>query len=325
MAEVAADTSGPWFNLKLGDADYSRLFQTMNNGVVEGLSVTVNGAATALVVNTGFAVKKGRMARFTSSKTVAPATPPASGSRIDRMVIRYNTTTATAKAITLSGSTNAGPSILAGDTEFDLPLARFLVKASAPQVSQIVDERLPDPKGVIPKSDITALNVQDVSLGQVAVSPTVGWIRYFDGALFRAPMLHARTGYTPAWTMQNAAGTKRGSYLRIDQNLAWVEGSITATTGASLGTGQISASLPFPCAANIGAGAGRYVGDAWWSRGTGGVLKRLIAVVSPGQSTVGIYMADGNQNYVQPGDVGLSWIPGDVLTFTISYPVASES
>lgn len=131
-----------------GDTEYGQdeLNRYFDNIYRSGVSVDDAGQMTlavsqlsgALLVNPGFAILKGFWYYNTSAKSLT-VTPPASGSRMDRVVIRLVYASKSISPVILQGTTSAAPELARNATYYDLSLAQITVKADG--TITIKDER----------------------------------------------------------------------------------------------------------------------------------------------------------------------------------------
>jgi hypothetical protein len=115
------------------------------------LAVTPSSPAQMnVVVLPGAAWVGGAYAEITTPKTLSIATAPASGSRIDRVVLRRNNATNTVELGVVQGTPGSSPtppSLTRTGDIFEISLARIVVPAGTTAIgaSNIIDER-PDPQ-----------------------------------------------------------------------------------------------------------------------------------------------------------------------------------
>ncbi|WP_434310482.1 hypothetical protein [Hominifimenecus sp. rT4P-3] len=140
-----------------GDTEYGQdeLNRYFDNIYRSGVSVEDSGAMTlavsqlsgAILVNTGFAILKGFWYYNTSAKSLT-VTPPTSGSRIDRVVVRLVYASKSISAVVVPGTASAPPELARNSAYYDLSLAQLTVKADG--TIAIKDERTdPDLCGAI--------------------------------------------------------------------------------------------------------------------------------------------------------------------------------
>lgn len=127
--------------------------------------------------------------------------------------------------------------------------------------------------------------------------------------------------YTPTWSGLSALGTgfTSNGYFQITGRNVIVNGMLIGGTGTSLGTGNITVSLPFAATSitnsNFGwTGAGRLNpsgGNAWHP---------LWPWISDGASTLSLFaLRSSDLGWVSPGTAGLTWVAGAVMNFSITY------
>lgn len=131
-----------------GDTEYGQdeLNRYFDNIYRSGVSVndagqmtlTVSQLSGALLVNAGFAILRGFWYYNTSAKSLT-VTLPASGSRIDRVVVRLVYASKSISAAVITGTASAPPELVRNDTYYDLALAQITVKADG--TITIKDER----------------------------------------------------------------------------------------------------------------------------------------------------------------------------------------
>jgi hypothetical protein len=127
---------------------------------VDGVDATP--ASNALRVNptsglnvgvaVGNAVLRGFIYRNTAVKSIGLATNTSTNPRIDRIVVRIDTTTNTGTAMAIQGTaaaTPAAPAMTYSETIFDLPLALCRVEAND-TISTVTDVRAFNDRGVVP-------------------------------------------------------------------------------------------------------------------------------------------------------------------------------
>jgi len=138
------------------EALWQRLWQLVTgNGVYMESSSSLAVVPTSppsmnVVVQPGAAWVGGAYAEVTTAKTLAIAAAPASGTRIDRVVLRRNNTTNTVELDVVQGipsSSPAPPSLTRAGDIYEVSLARVVVPAGTTAIgaSNIIDER-PDPQ-----------------------------------------------------------------------------------------------------------------------------------------------------------------------------------
>lgn len=140
-----------------GDTEYGQdeLNRYFDNIYRSGVSVEDTGAMTlavsqlsgAILVNAGFAILKGFWYNNSSAKSLT-VTAPASGSRIDRVIVRLVYASKSISAMAVQGTASAPPALVRNSTYYDLSLAQLTVKADG--TVTIKDERTdPDLCGAI--------------------------------------------------------------------------------------------------------------------------------------------------------------------------------
>jgi hypothetical protein len=138
------------------EALWQRLWQLVTGDGVymessSSLAVTPNSPPSmSVVVQPGVAWVGGAYAELTSPKTLAIAAAPASGTRIDRVVLRRKNDTNTVELDVVQGTPSASPTLPSltrtGDV-YEVSLARVVVPSGTTAIgaSNIIDER-PDPQ-----------------------------------------------------------------------------------------------------------------------------------------------------------------------------------
>lgn len=121
------------------------------------------------------------------------------------------------------------------------------------------------------------------------------------------------TTYVPVWSGLGGGNvlTQTGRYMRLGK-LCWMAATMTVSSGANLGTGAISCTLPFQ-AASPGNN------QQWTGNGIvgGGPGYLIVATVSGGSNTAAIFAnTNGAQN---PGGAGDTWANGSYMTFNLWY------
>lgn len=137
-----AEFSGPWSNVALPDVQYGRLFSSYGTGVLgdpyNAPGVSLTAAANGIVLQPFQAVIRGRLYVLDAAQTFTPAAP-SSQSRIDRLVIRYNPATGSARPTWVQGTPSSIPSVpaltQAADGTWDMPKAQVRVNPSAPTLT----------------------------------------------------------------------------------------------------------------------------------------------------------------------------------------------
>lgn len=119
--------------------------------------------------------------------------------------------------------------------------------------------------------------------------------------------------YVPVWSGLGGGNvlTQTGRYLKLGK-LCFVAATMTVSSGANLGTGAISCTLPFQ-AASPGNN------QQWTGEGIlgGGAGYLLVATVSGGSNTAVMFAnTNGAQN---PGGAGDAWTNGSYMTFNLWY------
>ena len=130
------------------EIQWIRMAQTWQMDGVDGLP---SGTALKVTASSGLNVSvaagdaniRGCHYRNSAAKTIGLATNNASTARIDRIVVRVNTSTNVGTAIAITGtaaSSPAAPDMTYTDTTFDLPLATVRVEAND-TISTVTDKR----------------------------------------------------------------------------------------------------------------------------------------------------------------------------------------
>jgi hypothetical protein len=138
------------------EALWQRLWQLVTGDGVymessSSLAVTPNSPPSmSVVVQPGVAWVGGAYAELTSPKTLAIAAAPASGTRIDRVVLRRKNDTNTVELDVVQGTPSASPtppSLTRTGNVYEVSLARVVVPSGTTAIgaSNIIDER-PDPQ-----------------------------------------------------------------------------------------------------------------------------------------------------------------------------------
>lgn len=133
---------------------------------------------------------------------------------------------------------------------------------------------------------------------------------------------NAWTNYTPTWAGLTNLGSSvsRGRYRQIGKTID-VIGCLDWGTSSSLGTGNITATLPVAAsAAPLGSmgwqGTGRYNDgvNAW---------KSLTPFLNPSGTNVALQtMRTSDNGFTTPGSAGLLWATGANMRFQLTYETA---
>lgn len=128
--------------------------------------------------------------------------------------------------------------------------------------------------------------------------------------------------WAPTWSglTNNGASTSTGRYRKIGKTVDLI-GCLVWGAGSSLGTGNVTVSLPFnassaPVAAGGWQGTGRYNDGVAAYRGMLGFLN------SGGSSFILQTQRTSDLAYTTPGSVGLGWASGASMRFQITYEAA---
>lgn len=130
--------------------------------------------------------------------------------------------------------------------------------------------------------------------------------------------LGVMTPYTPTITMATPTGTPSGRYATIGK-LVVAQAGFVGTAGVSLGTGNISFTVPF-ASANTGF---NWQGQVFINSGTG-IPYVLPCTVGPNSSTVSIFaFLNSNRGSLDtPGNQGVVFAAGGFLSAWIVYEKA---
>jgi hypothetical protein len=116
--------------------------------------------------------------------------------------------------------------------------------------------------------------------------------------------------YTPTWSGLSALGasTSAGQYRRAG-NVVWAIGSLLWGAGSTLGSGAISATLPFTAATVAGAMGWTGIGRASPSSATPPAWSGTVIWVGSAATSASIFMLSSTNTWVNPGNVSnpLPW------------------
>lgn len=127
----------------------------------------------------------------------------------------------------------------------------------------------------------------------------------YDGTAWNTVTNGAWQAYTPTWTGLSALGASvaHGAYCQVGKTVH-VIGDLEWGTGSSLGTANITVSLPVTSAAAAGflgwQGEGKF-------RDSSSVWHPLYSAVEPSSTTASIFGLGSSQTYISPGSAGYTW------------------
>jgi hypothetical protein len=131
------------------------------------------------------------------------------------------------------------------------------------------------------------------------------------------------TDYTATWAGLSVMGTSVSSarYL-ADGKRREVVATLTGGSGTSLGTGQITMTLPTPASNAVPSGFGWH-GVGRFSQNDGTAWRLLSPVVEKGASAVNVYAVRTSDNgLVSPGTAGYTWVAGCSMRIHFAYETA---
>jgi hypothetical protein len=144
----------------------------------------------------------------------------------------------------------------------------------------------------------------------------------FAGAL-SASNLTGWTTYTPSWVGLSNAGTGAtftGRWMRVGNKVTVIATLIAGSTGASLGTNNITVSLPV-ASANAGTGIEWY-GVGRYNPNNATNWRELRARVPAGSSTAEVWgLAQTTSGWQTPGTAGYTFQAGSSMTIQVEYEV----
>lgn len=174
----------------------------------------------------------------------------------------------------------------------------------------------------VPATVTTSTFPPNPFLGNLAYTTDTQALQLWDGSNWQ-DVYSPWYPYTPTWSGLTALGTgfvSQGYFQIMDRSILAM-GMLIGGTGTSLGTNNITVSLPFTASsvpnANFGwTGAGRLnpSGGAAWHP--------LWPWISQGASTLSLFaLRSTDLGWVSPGTASLSWVAGAVMNFTITYQI----
>jgi hypothetical protein len=150
----------------------------------------------------------------------------------------------------------------------------------------------------------------------------VGGALTVTGAL-AASNLNAWQNYTPTWAGLSAQGTgaqSLGRWCRIG-NTVIVKAVLIGGTGASLGTGTITVTMPI-AASSAAPTSMDYFGHGKHDPNNGSAWRPLIPSLGRGSSTATVYgMRQSDLGYVDPGDASYTFVATSSMHIEIAYEV----
>ncbi|QMU72134.1 hypothetical protein [Streptacidiphilus sp. P02-A3a] len=146
---------------------------------------------------------------------------------------------------------------------------------------------------------------------------SASWVPYLDGNAEGA-----WTTYTPTWSGLTALGASvsRGRYRKVGRTVDAV-GVLEWGSGSSLGTGNVTASLPVAALAAGGwlgwEGSGKFrQADSLW--------RPVSTFVEPSATTVALWAPNASHQYVSVGTAGYTWSNSTChMRFQVRYETAS--
>lgn len=279
-----------------------------------------------------------------SAKLVTLTTASGTNPRIDRISARvYDTAQGDSIAgTTLSGAggwqievtdgTPAGSPVAPALPANSIPLATVLVPTSAVNSSQLTVTDVRQATGGYGAN--RPLLAGDTFTGPGSVTPAGGalgelvdnsFIEYrWTGAKWVPNLSHQAGTYTPTWSF--ASGTLGsgfstsgryffvGNYINVEATL------IAGTSGTSLGTGQVSFTVPFT-SANVSA---NWTGGTVWSGGAGYVLPCFLTAnntICTIQGFGGVSGGVAAGQIVTPGTAGVVFSNNHNITANLWYEI----
>lgn len=183
-----------------------------------------------------------------------------------------------------------------------------------------------------PESDITSLVADLAAKVDLTSAQTVAGVKTFSSS----PVVPAATtsgqavnkgqldavaaawaSYTPTWVMDVANGTKTGAYKIVGGDLCFMRAAIVGTSGVSLGTADITVSLPVPVA-SIGSMNAEGIGVLINSGGGAHDLRAI--AFSGGNALILKYVSSTGNTLGTPGNAGMTFASGDSMEVSMWYP-----
>lgn len=157
--------------------------------------------------------------------------------------------------------------------------------------------------------------------GQLVWETDTGRLVVWDGSNWQE-LYGQWIDYTPTWSGLSVLGasTASGRYQVIGRTVN-VVATLTGGTGTSLGTNNITFSLPInssaaPSAATTYTGAGRF------NSNNGSAWHPMWPVTYASQTTATVYtLRSSDLGWVSPGISGLTWQSGSVMNAQLTYEI----
>lgn len=144
----------------------------------------------------------------------------------------------------------------------------------------------------------------------------------FAGAL-SASNLTGWTTYTPSWVGLSNAGTgatMTGRWMRSGNKITVIAILVAGSTGASLGTGNITVTLPF-AAASVGSPF-EWVSTGKYNPNNGSAWRDLRTRVTPGSSSAEVWGINASTGgWSTPGNASYVFQAGTVMSVQLEYEV----
>lgn len=207
-----------------------------------------------------------------------------------------------------------------------IPLAQVLVPTSAANSSQLTVTDLRSGTGIygahrpMLAADLTVFTgagstqPQGFATGEILDGNGLLW--RWDGGAWRQLITTATLTYTPTFTMATANGTATGR-VTIAGKMAMVQATFAAAAGVSLGTGNITFTVPYT-SANISGYA--WQGQCLFGGGNGYINN---CTINSNSATATIFAWSNNAGQVAtPGNAGVAFVSGNTLTCNLVYEIA---
>lgn len=161
----------------------------------------------------------------------------------------------------------------------------------------------------------------------VPVEGMMSWLQdvdeldvYQSGAWVPVPFgSNAWTNYTPTWSGLTNLGssTSRGRYRQVGKTID-VIGCLDWGTSSSLGTGNITATLPV-AASSVPLGSSGWQGSGRYNDGVN-AWRGLVPFLAPGATTVTLQtMRTTDNGFTTPGNIPLTWATGASMRWQLTY------
>lgn len=133
---------------------------------------------------------------------------------------------------------------------------------------------------------------------------------------------NAWMNWTPTWSGLTSLGlsVSSGRYRKVGTTVDLI-GSLAWGSGSSLGTGNVTVSVPF-AASSAPPAVGGWQGTGRYNDGVA-AYRGMLAFLNPGGTTFILQtQRTSDLAYTTPGNVGLGWASGASMRFQITYETA---